>query len=382
MDLRANAIGIAVLLAAAACSEAAGREPAPPPAAPAVRTEVVSVTERSPTVRVTAAIQASRRATLAAETAGHVIDAPFRTGATVREGEVLLRLGGPRNAVAVTEARARIAQADAALRQATRAREQADALARENASTPNVVESARDRELEARARMAEAEAGLEAARAGLAETVLRAPFSGVLADFRVLEGDYVRPGTEVAVIVDPEGLEAELLLDPVEAADTEVGASVAVVARSRPDETFRGTVTFVGRVLDPRSRRLPLRVSIEDPERALRPGSVATFDVSVGPARPAVLVPEHSVQRRMGRTLVFTVEAEGSRAEGAGGPRTTTGVARAREVRVGEVRGGLAEVLEGLDAGDEVIVAGIERVIEGGPVRVVAEGEAADGEEP
>jgi len=367
MERRARTAAIAGMVVLAACSDAAAsRDPEPSPPAAPVRARVVSVEPRSPHVRVTAPVQAARRATLAAETAGHVIDAPFRTGATVQEGQAILRLGGPRNAVAVTEARARVAQASAALRQASRARTQADALARENASTPNLVESARDRELEAQARMAEAEAGLEAARASLSETVLRAPFAGVLADFRVLEGDYVRPGTEVAVLVDPQSLEAELLLDPIEAADAEVGAAVRVAARSRPDEAFSGQVAFVGHVLDPRSRRLPVRVSIEDPDGRLRPGTIASFEVAVGAERPVVLVPEHAVQRRMGQTQVFVVEE---------------GTARARDVRLGEVYGGSAEILEGLAAGDRVIVAGIERVADGRPVRVVEDATAA-GEGP
>jgi membrane fusion protein (multidrug efflux system) len=349
-----------ILLLAAACSEPpAAREPPPPP----VRVEEVTLVPRSPVVRVTAPIQAERRATLRTEAEGRVVEAPVREGATVQSGDVLLRLGGPRSAVAVTSAEARVEQARVALRQLTRAREDAEALAQENASTPRLVESARDREAEAQARLAESEAGLQSARATLADTTLRAPFSGVLVDFLVREGEYVRPGTDVAVLVDPASLEAELLLDPVAAADVREGARVAVHAASHPDERFEGRLTFVGDVLDPRSRRLPVRAAIEDRQALLRPGEIATFEVDVGEPREVAVLPERAVEVRMGRAQVFLIRDDR---------------AVARDVVLGEVREGRAEIVSGLEPGDRVVVEGVERVVDGEPVRVITA--VADGD--
>lgn len=337
---------------------AACGDPAPPPAPPPapVRVALVTLESRPPRVEVTAPVRAERRATLRAETAGRVTDAPFRAGASVSEGEVLVRLGVPRTAIGVSQARARVSQTQASLRQATRARADAEALAAQGANTSNAVEQARDREAEARARVAEAEAGLRAARAGLSESVLRAPFDGVLADFRVNVGEYLGPGAEVAILVDRSSLEAELLLDPVEARATTAQSEVMVRTTGPGAQTFIGRVTFVGEVLDPRSRRLPVRVAIDDPEGVLRPGEVATFDVPVGASRDVVLLPERAITRRVGRTQVFVV---------------ADGVATARDVRLGDVRGGEAEILEGLRASENVVVGGVDRVVSGATVRVV-----------
>lgn len=93
-------------------------EPKPPP----VYVDVVRERARTPSVEVTAMVQAERRAALRAETAGRVIDAPHRAGATVEAGEVLLRLDLSRPEIGVEQARARLAQAESTLRQARRAR--------------------------------------------------------------------------------------------------------------------------------------------------------------------------------------------------------------------------------------------------------------------
>lgn len=342
----------AVAVALVACGDP---PPRPDPAPPPVDVEVTSHVSRSPTVEVTAPVIAERRATLRAETAGRVVEAPLRAGAEVAEGDVVVRLGVPRTAISVRQAQARVTQAEASLRQATRAREDAEALATQGANTVHVMEAARDREAEAQARLAEAQAGVRAARAGVSETVLRAPFTGVLADFRVNEGEYLGPGAEVAVLVDRTRLEAELLLDPVEGAAAREGGEVTVRTAAH-EEPFTGRITFVGRVLDPRSRRLPVRVAIDDPEHLLRPGEVATFGVAVGPPRPLVLLPERALARRMGQDLVFVV---------------VDGVARARTVEVGDVRDGRAEILEGLEDGERVVVGGVDRVVDGAPVQVV-----------
>lgn len=330
-------------------------ETEPPP--PAVEVEVVASETRSPTVEVTGTVQAVRRATLRTESAGRVIEAPFRAGAEVESGEVVLRLDVSRSKISVAQAQARLAQAEASLRQATRAREDEEALSAQGANTRNLLEQARDREAEAKARLEEAQAGVSAARADVSEAVLTAPFSGALADFRVLEGEFVGPGTEIAVLVDRTRLEAELLLDSEEGAGVVEGGGVAIHATR--DRMFSGTTVFVGEVLDPRTRRLPVRVEIADPDGALLPGEIATFHVAAGPEREVILLPESAIVRRQGRAFVFVVE---------------DGRAETRDVRVSPIRATRAEVLDGkLTPGETVIVRGIERVEDGGMVLVVGD---------
>lgn len=330
-------------------------QPATDPPPPPVSVEVVETVSRSPSIEVTGTVQAERRATLRAETAGRVVAAPFRAGAAVEAGQVVLRLDVSRSQIGVAQARARLAQAEATLRQATRAREDGEALSAEGARTRTLLEQARDREAEATARFEGAQAGVRAARADVSEAVLTAPFDGVLADFRVREGEFVSPGTEVAVLVDRTQLEAELLLDPEEGAGVSEGSEVTV--RATRDRVFSGTAVSVGKVLDPRTRRLPVRVRIADPDGTLLPGEVATFHVAVGPPREVIVLPRNAIVRRHGRTLVFVV---------------TDDRAEARTVRVAPIRASEAEVLDGeLSPGETVIVRGIERIEDGGAVRVV-----------
>lgn len=337
------------------CGNADAVSEAPPP--PVRVTEVV-IESRSPVVRVLAVVRAERRATLRAEAAGRVIEAPHRRGESVSEGDLLVRVSGPRTANAVSEAQAQVEQLRAALRQATRQREHAESLAAQNANTASTVDSARDRETEAQARLDAATARARSARAGVNETVLRAPFGGVLASFGINIGEYLRPGAEVAVLVDRTQLEAELLLDPSEANQAAVGDRVTMETPTLEGRVFEGHVTSVGEVLDPRTRRLPVRVAIDDAEGAVRPGGVAEFAVAIGEPRPVSLLPADAVSRRMGQTQVFVV---------------VDGAAVARTVVLGGQQETVVEVLSGLDVGERAIVSGIERVVAGEPVRVVDE---------
>lgn len=350
--LSSVALGLVVL---AACS-GGGSTQRPPP--PPVRVHVVSLTGAQTRISATAPIRAERRATLRTEAPGRVAQAPLREGATVAEGDVIIRLDRPITAATLAQGQARVAQARASLSQLTRARENAESLAAQSASTPNALAEARDREAESLARLAEAEAGLRAARAGVAESVLRAPFGGVLADLSAQEGEYLAAGAVVGTLVDPSRLEADLLLDPVEARGVVVDASVTVRTPTLPGASFEGRVAFVGDVLDPRSSRLPVRVSIDDPEHRLRPGAIADYEISIGEPREVIRLPEVALSRRMGRTQVFVV---------------IEGVAQTRAVTVGETQDGEVEILDGLSQGEQVVVEGGERVVAGEAVRVVPE---------
>jgi len=346
---------VVVLLGLAGC-EAPSEAETPPPAPPVHVSAVVS-TERAPTAAGTSELLALRRTTLSVEAPGRVVELTMERGQEVAQGDVLLRLDVGRTAVAAQAAAANIRQAEAALAQAARERGLAERLTAAGTSSQRSLDQARDSESLAQAALDAARAQARVTRRGLTEAVLRAPFSGTIVSRSVELGEYVAPGAPVATLMDASVLRAEVLLDPREALDVQPGAAVEARVFARPDEVFSGAVLRVGDAVDRQTRRLPVEVEIDDPARRLRPGLVARFAVRTGAPRTVATVDADAAFERFEQMQVYVVD-EGD-------------LAHRRTVSLGLVVDGRAEVLEGLEVGERVVVEGQDRVLDGQPVQVV-----------
>lgn len=364
----AGCLGLVVVLA---CGAGCGEPPAPPPppSAPPVRVEAVTTAAWTPTAEAVTTLEAVRRATLRAESAGRVVERPVAPGERVEAGDVLLRLDVGRAATAVQAASAQVAQAEAALAQAERQRTLAAQLVQAGGAPRGRLDDADDAVRLARSAVDAARAQTRLTRRGLTEAVLRAPFAGTVAECLVQEGEFVAPGAPVMLLVDPSALEARALLDPRDALDLAEGARAHVEAHARPGERFGAHVERVGDVVDARTRRLPVTVRVDDPEQRLRPGLAARVQVELGAPREVVTVPQDAVFERYEQTHVYVVE----------GDDAPTALRRA--VVLGRARDGRFAIEEGLRAGERVVVAGIDRVVHDRRVQVV-EAVARRGEEP
>lgn len=343
------------LAAGPGCGSEAAREAPPPP--PPVRLDPVLDTERVPHAMGTAELLPLRRATLSVEAPGRVVALDMERGQTVEAGQVLLRLDVGRTTVAASAASANVTQAEAALAQAERERSLAERLVQSGSASARSLDQAQDARALAEAALESARAQVRLSRRGLTEAVLRAPFGGTVVERRVEMGEYVMPGSPVAELMDASLLRAEVLLDPREALDVTPGATVRAHVFARPGEVFEGEVLRVGEAVDRRTRRLPVEVEIRDPEGRLRPGLVARFEVQTGAPRTVVTVDADAAFERFEVVQVYVVDDDG--------------VAHRRAVVLGAIEGTRAEVLEGLSAGDRVVVEGQDRVLDGEPVTVV-----------
>jgi len=339
---------------AIACTGAApAATEAPPPPVHAVTIELEAVT---PFSEATAEILANREAKLRSETAGKVVEVSIEAGDRVEEGQVLLRLDVGRPASAVQAAKAAVAQSDARLDQARRERARTEQLVRTGGLPEQRLDDAEDAVRLASASRDAARAEAQLARRGLTEAVVRAPFSGTIVERAIELGEYLAPGSALLTLADTTVLKSRVLLDPREAIDVAVGAKALISVYARPGETFSGRVVRVGEVIDPRTRRLPVEIELDEHGGRLRPGLVARFSVETGDTEMVIRVPLEGVFERFGSQHVYVVE---------------DGVAHRRAIVLGPVRGGFAQVREGLEPGEMVVSKGVSRVVDGSKVQVV-----------
>jgi len=326
---------------------------APPPPVHAAVIEPVAVT---PISSATAEILANRQSNLRSETAGRVVDVLVEAGDRAKEGDVLVRLDVGRPASAVQAANAAVAQSEARLNQAQREQARTKKLVQTGGLPEQRSDDADDAVRLASAARDAARAEARLARRGLTDAVVRAPFGGTVVERVVEVGEYLAPGSPLLTLADTSVLKARVLLDPREAIDVAVGSAAVLSAYARPGEVFSGKVVRVGEVIDPRTRRLPVEVVIDDPDRRLRPGLVARFSVETGDPKMAMRVPLAGVFERFGSQHVYVI---------------ADGIAHRRAIVLGVVGAGFAEVTEGIEPGEAVVIKGVNRVVDGSRVHVV-----------
>lgn len=183
-------------------------------------------------------------------------------------------------------------------------------------------------------------------RSGEPETVVTvaAPIGGVLTELGVRAGMRVDAGATLARIdgIDPVWLTAAVA--EAQAAGLSPGATVAARLAAFPGEIFGGRVTALLPEVHAETRTLRLRVELANTDGRLRPGMYATLDITPEGGRRALLVPSEALIRTGRRTLVLLAESAGA--------------FRPVEVVAGREADGKTEVLEGLAAGQRVVVSG------------------------
>jgi RND family efflux transporter MFP subunit len=326
---------------------------APPPPVHAATIEPESVT---PVSTSTAEILANRQSNMRSETAGRVVDVLVEAGDRVKEAQILLRLDVGRPASAAQAANAAVAQSEARLNQAQREQARTEKLVQTGGLPEQRLDDAEDAVRLASAARDAARAEARLARRGLTEAVVRAPFGGTVVERRVELGEYLAPGSPLLTLADTSLLKARVLLDPREAIDIKVGSKALISVYARPGEVFGGKVVRVGEVIDPRTRRLPVEVELNDDGGRLRPGLVARFSVETGDPKAVIRVPLEGVFERFGSQHVYVI---------------ADGIAQRRSIVLGTVGAGFAEVAEGIEPGETVVTKGVTRVVDGSRVQVV-----------
>jgi membrane fusion protein (multidrug efflux system) len=338
----ALAAAIAVALAALrlwpAAGDGAAGPPQPPP--PAVKTTPADRQPIAVTARTTGSVEAAERATVTAQVTGTVTAIRFAEGQRVEPGSVLVELDSAREAAAVRAA-------EAELRDARRQLQRLTGLPSGVGVSAADVDEARARRETAQARLAEAEAAL-------AERTVRAAFAGVVGLRKVSPGSLVEPGAEITTLATVDRLKLAFQVPTELLPRLRVGLPVIARAPGFGGE-FEGRVTRIDNTVETATRTIAVEAELPDARR-LKPGVFVTVDL-VLERRSAVVVPEEAVVLEGAQAYVYTVEADGT--------------ARRRAIAVGERRPGIAEVLEGLEAGTPVVTAGVQKVQAGQPVSVL-----------
>jgi membrane fusion protein (multidrug efflux system) len=317
----------------------------------AQRVEAHRVVEQ---IQATGELRAVDEASVAAEVDGRITALRIQEGAPAPAGEVVLEIDRERRELELANERAMVAGARSEIAQETREFERIRTLRESQAASQAQLDTASTRLRTARAKLSAAEAQLGLAELALRNASVAAPFDGLIARRFVSVGDHVSEGEPLFDLVALDPIEVEFHLAERDSARVEVGDRVEVRVAPYPDQVFPAQVYVVSPRIDPATRTLRVLARVENPHQRLRPGLFARVEIGVDVRERVPMIPEQAVLQRSDGSVAFVVK-DGGRAE-------------RRNLELGVIRDGLAEVVSGVAVGERVIVRGSSRLVDGQPV--------------
>jgi membrane fusion protein (multidrug efflux system) len=335
----------------------------PPPLVATAPVQTLRIESR---ISTTGTLTATEAVTVTARSRGRVAEVLFREGEAVATGEPLLRLERARAEARVDEARAQLEERRRDLARLRELGAQQFVSASELEQAEAAVETAR--------------AALTVAAEDLADRVIEAPFDGVVGRRLVSPGALLEPGSPVASLSRLEPLDLVLEVPGTAVGEVEPGQRVQATTPAYPDQRFTGEISFVGTEVNRATRTLTLEATFPNTEGLLKPGMFMQADLITG-TRDALTVPEAAVIARGPTQHLFVLQQPddpnaNDSAKGATGSKTVRPaagrappVAERRKVDTGTRRAGWVEIIDGVSAGERVLVAGLQTLRDGMAVR-------------
>ncbi len=329
----------------------------PPPEA--VGTAVVKSGTWEAVIDAVGNVAAARGVTISNEVPGVVRAIRFESGARVRAGQPLVELDASveRAQLASLQARLELAETNA-----TRTRRLTE--------TGTYTKSQLDAD---EAQLKTVSADVRALQAQIERKTVRAPFAGRLGIRSVNLGQYVTPGTPLTVLESLDAVYVDVTVPQQLLGRIPVGTAARIaLPGTQPPETLDGKIAAVDPTVDPSTRALKLRASVDDKQSRLRAGMFVTVSIVLPERSTVVYVPATAIVRAPYGDSVYVVE---DRKDQAGKPVMGLDgkpgkMARQQFVRLGTPRGDFIAIDEGLTAGQEVVTQGAFKLRNGAPIMV------------
>jgi len=295
---------------------------------------------------------------------GVVDSIEFKEGDLVSEGQVLATLQDRDARLRVEYAESKLRTAQAQLKLAQKRMSINDQLYRLGAIIRPKLEESQIEVEQAQAQVETAQKEMELAEAESGKTALKAPIEGVMGTREMNVGEYVTPQAIVATLLDVRDVLIELGIIERDIERIKLGQRVKVSVDSLPNAVFEGKIDNLAPLVEGKSRTLTAKVRVENPQGQLLPGMFARAEIAVFEKPDALVIPTSALKDEDGDgkfESVFLVEAE---------------QAKIKPITLGYLTTDYAEILEGVQEGDQVVAEARGALKEGSKVSLLEEEEA------
>ncbi len=363
------ALSVALLAACSSKEQPAGGPP--PGGMPALPVTVLTMqpTTVETSVEAVAQTEGAREVEIRARVGGILMKRLYEEGATVKAGQALFELDKAPFEVAAAQARAQLAQSKARAEQTVREASRLKGLLAQEAISQREYDTATSDNAAALAAVQAAQASVRQAELNLSWSTVVAPVSGVTGRAAVSEGNLVSTNGLVTTVVQLNPMWVRFSVSESELAGASPGGrfkpqAVRGVELILPDGStypVRGKLNFAASQLSPTLGTLQLRGEFANPDGSLMPGQFVRARLLTGERSGVFKVPQNAVVQTDRGAIVMTADADNKVAP--------------RPVKTGQWTGKDWVILDGLKAGDKVIVDNLIKLRPGAPVAPHAPGE-------
>ncbi len=197
---------------------------------------------------------------------------------------------------------------------------------------------------------------VQKAELDLEKTQIRAPFSGIIHNIQISPREHINSGQELFNLVNIQQIEVHAKVLESEVGRMKEGRDVEIKFSAYPEEIFKGEVKAISPVVNPSDNTCNVIVKVSNRDEKIKPGMHAQMEIPAEIHKDRLLIPQDAVLVRQGRKLAFVVEGN---------------LAKWRYIEAGLENDQFVEVLDGVQAGEKVIVEGHFTLAHDAKVRVV-----------
>lgn len=355
---------IAALLILQSCG---GGEKAAPPAPPPAVVETQAVAEGAASYyeEYPATITALNEVELRPQVSGYITGIHFKDGQYVNKGQLLYSIDQQAYQANVNQAQASLEVAKANMNKAQKDADRYIDLDKKDAIAKQVLDHSLADLESAKMQVKAAQANVSSVKTNLNYSNIYAPFSGTIGISLVKLGASVSPGTTllntlsnndpmaVDFFLDQKDLNKFLALEKKTTAASDSTFTLELADKST--YSIPGKIASIDRAVDANTGTIRIRLSFKNAENALRPGMSATLRVFHDGSERAILIPFKAVTEQMGEYFVYKV--------------TDSSTVTQTKVKLGTQVDGNVIVKEGLNAGEQIVTEGLQRVREGAKIQ-------------
>ena len=310
-----------------------------PPSVEVAKVESARLTDDTQAV---GSLRSRRGVVLRPEVSGRITQLNFTDGQRVKKGQVLVQLDDQ-----LPQAQVQQALAEVSIAQANQKRNQ-DLVAQNFISQRSLDESA--------ANLQVARAKLSLAQATAARLKIFAPFDGIAGIRLVNVGDYLKDGADIVNIEDMDAVFVDFRLPERFQSKVKPGQTALLDIDALPGRKFNAKIQAIDPLIEANGRSVGVRGCIDNRQLQLRPGMFARVNAVFGVRENARVIPEEAIVPQGGKQFVIKL-LPGDASQGR-----QSLVSQRVEVKLGLRSPGKVEVIDGLELGDTVVVAGQQRI--------------------
>ncbi len=290
-------------------------------------------------INATGTLIADQGVVISADVSGRVTQIYFKSGNYVKAGTPLIQLFPD-------ILKAQLRQYQATLNLAKLNFDRFQSLYKKNATSQSELDTAR-------AKYNEAEADVIKTQAQLAQTTIKAPFSGYLGIRKINVGAYLSAGDAIVNLEDTDPMFVDFSIPEVFVKKIAKGQSIEIYSPTYGKRKFKGKIVALESLINPDTRMLEVRAAIPNKDNILTPGSFVVVDVYVGQPKNLVFIPQTAIQYSEEGDYVYVVKNNKA-------VKTSVKLGRREDKNI--------YIVSGLKAGEQVVTAGAQRLYDGAQV--------------